>query len=85
MLRTEQYLLGPEHPAFPTLVTLSNLAARVRNQALYRMRRQWEATGTWSEPGVRKQMRADEYEHYMAMPQKLARETSRAANRELLS
>lgn len=85
MLRTEQYLLGPEHPAFPTLVTLSNLAARVRNQALYRMRRQWEATGKWSEPGVRKQMRADEYEHYMAMPQKLARETSRAANRELLS
>lgn len=85
MLKTEQFLLSPQHPAYNQLAVLSNLAARVRNQALWRMRRQWDSTGKWSEPAIRKQMRADEFQFYMAMPQKLARETSRAANFELKS
>lgn len=85
MIRTESFMIDSTHAAWDQLCTLSNLATRVRNQALYRMRKSLKETGKWNETTVRKSMRADEYEFYVAMPQKLAREASRHAGMEMKS
>lgn len=83
--KTEQFILGPEHPAFERICELSNYAARVRNQALYRMRKDWKANGKWSEPNTRKAMNGEGYEFFKAMPYKAAQEASRMAAQELKS
>lgn len=84
VLKTEQYLLGPEHPAFSDLVEMSNTAMRVRNQALYRMKKDLETQGKWSWMNTRKAMNK-ECEFYDSLPYKVASEIVRRANHDLKS
>lgn len=84
VLKTEQYLLGPDHPAFSDLAEMSNLAMRVRNQALYRMKKDLSESGKWSWMNTRKAMNK-ECEFYDSLPYKVASEIVRRANHDLKS